>query len=68
MIRAAGNRRMCGGRSHLFKRKKVERGETAQEWSWHTLSGPQTCRIDILLPFHELGLPNIDPNNDKGSY
>ena len=40
----------------------------AQEWSWHTFPGPQTCRIHIPLPYHELGLPNIDPNNDKGSY
>ena len=41
---------------------------TAQEWSWHTFPGPQTCRIRIPLPYHELGLPNIDPNIDKGSY
>ena len=41
---------------------------TAQEWSWHTFPGPQTCRIHIPLPYHELGLPNIDPNNEKGSY
>ena len=41
---------------------------SAQEWSWHTFPGPQTCRIHIPLPYHELGLPNIDPNNDKGSY
>ena len=40
---------------------------SAQEWSWHTFPGPQTCRIHIPLPYHELGLPNIDPNNDKGS-
>ena len=28
----------------------------------------QTCRIHIPLPYHELGLPDIDPNIDKGSY
>ena len=48
----------------LKRRKSI----AAQEWSWHTFPGPQTCRIRIPLPYHELGLPNIDPNNDKGSY
>ena len=28
---------------------------SAQEWSGPPLPGPQTCRIDIPLPYHELG-------------
>ena len=40
----------------------------AEERSLHTFPGTQTCRIRIPLPYHELGLPNIDPNIDKGSY
>ena len=42
--------------------------EHAQEWSGPPLPGPQTFRIHIPLPYRELGLPNIDPSNDKGSY
>ena len=37
----------------------------APEWSRHTFPGPQACRIHIPLPYHELGLINIDLETPK---
>ena len=51
-----------GGRRTLRVRTRCARPDLPN------FPGPQTCPIRIPLPYHELGLPNIDPNNDKGSY
>ena len=40
---------------HLFHLHSDLKQFSAQEWSGPPLPGPQTCRIDIPLPYHELG-------------
>ena len=47
---------------------KVSLDGRALAWGLDPRCPGQTCRIHIPLPYHELGLHNIDPNNDKGSY
>ena len=42
---------------HLFHLHSDSRSQTIlrTRMEWATSSGPQTCRIDIPLPYHELG-------------
>ena len=64
-------RKICLGRPNLLGNPRLrlawERAtrSPAQEWSWHTFPGPQACRIHIPLPYHELGLINIDLETPK---